>query len=157
MLIHLLALGLWLGGIVFFLVVMGPASRDAEPRIAAAALDRARVGLETASWCCIGLLLLTGMFNLFTRVAKSGVPVDGSYGVLLAVKLLIFVAMVAHHCLQAFKHAPALSILTTQLPQALHSWPEPLLSHWRRWFLFLKINAALAPIAVLLGVALAKT
>jgi hypothetical protein len=31
-----------------------------------------------------------------------------------------------------------------------------LLSQWRRWFLLLKINAALGPIVVLLGLALTQ-
>jgi hypothetical protein len=31
-----------------------------------------------------------------------------------------------------------------------------LLTHWRKWFLLLKINAALGPVVTLLGVALIK-
>jgi copper resistance protein D len=156
LLLHLIALALWLGGIVFFLIVLGPAVHDFEPAIAIPTLNQGRLGLEIASWSAIALLLVTGMFNLFTRVAGSGVAVDSSYGILLAVKLLVFAAMVAHHCLQVFKYAPAIARLTSALPQAISSWPEPLLFHWRRWFLLLKINAALGPIAVLLGLALTQ-
>jgi hypothetical protein len=47
--------------------------------------------------------------------------------------------------------------LTKQLPLNAIAWPEPLLSHWRRWFLLLKINAGLGPLAVLLGLALVKS
>ena len=156
LLIHLVALGLWLGGIVFFLVVLGPAVHELEPRIAVMTLNRGRVGLEVASWIAIGLLFLTGIFNLIAR-APAGPKVGESYGILLGIKLVVFGAMVAHHCLQVFKHAPAIARLTSTLPQAFPSWPEPLLAHWRRWFLLLKINAALGPIAVLLGLALAKS
>ena len=156
LLIHLVALALWLGGIVFFLVVLGPAVHELEPRIAVTTLNQGRLGLETASWIGIGLLLLTGIFNLLARARMDGASMSETYGILLAVKLFVFGAMVVHHCLQIFKYAPAISGLTAQLPKSMTAWPEPLLSHWRRWFFLLKINAALGPIAMLLGLALAK-
>jgi hypothetical protein len=62
-----------------------------------------------------------------------------------------------HHALQVFKYAPKIKSLTAQLPAYTDAWPEPLLTHWRKWFLLLKINAALGPVVVLLGLALAKT
>lgn len=156
-LIHLAALALWLGGMVFFLIVLGPAVRDLEPKIAVATLNQGRLGLETATWTAIGLLLLTGIFNLFARLSGSGGALGESYGILLGIKLFVFGAMVAHHCLQVFKYAPEIAKLTAALPPVLSAWPEPLLAHWRRWFLLLKINSALAPLAVLLGVSLADS
>jgi|SRR6185503_12053802 putative copper export protein len=155
LLIHLIALALWLGGIVFFLIVLGPAVHDLEPRIAITTLNQGRFGLETASWIAIGLLLFTGILNLVARPPAAGL--GESYGVLFGVKLFVFGAMVVHHCLQVFKYAPAIARLTAQVPQGETSWPEALLAHWRRWFLLLKINAALGPIAVLLGLALTHT
>ncbi|MGH7797608.1 MAG: hypothetical protein ACREQ2_22340 [Candidatus Binatia bacterium] len=157
LMVHLIALSLWLGGIVFFLVVLGPAVHQLEPRIAVTTLNQGRLGLETASWIAIGLLLLTGIFNLLARARVDGASMSESYGILLGIKLFVFGAMVAHHCLQVFKYAPAISGLNAQLPKTMTAWPEALLSHWRRWFLLLKINAALGPIAVLLGLALAKS
>jgi putative copper export protein len=156
LLIHLIALALWLGGIVFFLIVLGPAVYELEPRIAITTLNQGRLGLETASWIAIGLLLLTGMVNLLARAPQPGAEINESYRILLGVKLFVFGAMVVHHCLQVFKYAPAIARLTAALPQATASWPDALLSHWRRWFLLLKINAALGPIAVLLGLELAN-
>jgi len=70
--------------------------------------------------------------------------------------VFLFGAMLVHHCLQVFKYAPTIARLTEQLPQSFDAWPEPLLTYWRRWFLLLKINAALGPIVVLLGLALVK-
>jgi hypothetical protein len=66
----------------------------------------------------------------------------------------LFGTMVVHHSLQVFKHAPRIAALTAELPLNTTAWPEPLLSHWRRWFVLLKINAALGPVAVLFGLAL---
>lgn len=155
LLIHLVAQALWLGGIVFFLIVIGRAVHELEPKLAVQALNQARGGLELVSWIGIGLLLATGMFNLVLRAQAEAGPSPAS-GILLGVKLLLFAAMVVHHCLQVFKYAPLITRSSAQLPRDFSAWPEPLLSHWRRWFLLLKINAALAPIAVLLGLALTQ-
>jgi hypothetical protein len=139
---------------VFFLVVIGPATRHLDAKLAIRTLEQARAGFETASWIAIGLLLASGIVNLLLR-ATSRTPSDASYAILLAIKFIVFGVMIAHHCLQVFKHAPEITRLTGQVePISAEDWPEPLLSRWRRWFLLLKINAALAPIAVLLGLAL---
>lgn len=153
LLVHLVAAALWLGGIVFFLVVMGPAVQELESKIAIRTMNQGRIGLEIISWGGIGLLLLTGIFNLVARI-QAGATLDGAFGILLGIKLFLFVAMTVHHCLQVFKYAPQIAHLTGTLPPGTTGWPEPLLSHWRRWFLLLKINAALGPIAVLFGLTL---
>ena len=156
LMLHVIAIALWLGAMVFFLVVLGPAVYELEPRIAITTLNRGRIGLEFISWIAIGLLLLTGIFNLLARASAATIVIGETYAVILGVKLFFFAAMVVHHCLQVFKYAPAIADLTARLPHDLESWPEPLLSHWRRWFLLLKINAALGPLVVLLGLNLAK-
>src|SRR5262245_1499780 len=155
LLVHLLAMALWLGGIVFFLVVVGPAVQEMEPKIAIKTMNQSRIGLELISWIAIGLLLLTGILNLLAR-SQSGVVLNGSYLVILGIKLFLFGAMTMHHCLQVFKYSPRIDALTNDLAASVLVWPEPLLSHWRRWFLLLKINAALGPVVVLLGLALVK-
>jgi len=153
---HLIAIAMWLGPIVFFLVVSGPAVNELEPKLALRTMNRARAGLETVSWVAIGLVLLTGIANLFARLSVP--PMLGeSFAIVFGVKLFLFAAMLLHHCLQVFKYAPAIARLTEELPAGLDAWPEPLLSHWRRWFLLLKVNAALGPIVVLLGLALVKS
>ncbi|MGE5058030.1 MAG: hypothetical protein ACM3N3_02080, partial [Betaproteobacteria bacterium] len=72
-LIHIIAVALWVGAMVFFLVVLGPSVNALEPRIAIPALNRGRIGFETLSWIAIGLLLLTGVFNLLQRFSVSTV------------------------------------------------------------------------------------
>ena len=156
LLLHLIAIALWLGAIVFFLVVSGPAANGLEPRIAIKTMNQARIGLEWISWTAIALLLLTGIANLVLRNQAGAAPLGESYAILLGVKLFLFAAMALHHGLQVFKYAPRIAALTAEIKPSTVEWPEPLLSHWRRWFLLLKINAALGPIAVLLGLALVK-
>lgn len=155
--LHLVGIALWLGGIAFFLVVFGPAAHDLDPRIGMRTLNQGRISLEAVSWAGIALLLITGMINLTLRAQAMSAAPDPLYGIVLSVKLLLFVAMGVHHGLQVFKYAPKIASLTAQLPAGIDSWPEPLLTYWRKWFLLLKINAAIGPVVVLLGLALVKT
>jgi putative copper export protein len=157
LLLHLIANALWLGGIVYFLVVAGPAVQDEEvigAKIAIKTMNQSRIGLELVSWTAIALLLLTGITNLILR-SPNAAPGE-SYLVLLGVKLFFFGAMAMHHGLQVFKYGPRIAALTAEIQPNAIEWPEPLIEHWRRWFLLLKINAGLGPIAVLLGLALVK-
>ena len=48
-LIHIVAVALWVGAMVFFLVVLGPSVNALEPRIAIRTLNRGRIGFETIS------------------------------------------------------------------------------------------------------------
>jgi uncharacterized membrane protein len=153
---HLFGLALWLGGIAFFLVVFGPAVHDLQPSLGIRTLNHGRLSLEAISWVGIGLLLVSGIINLILRNSEPGATTSHFYTIALALKLFLFVAMVVHHCLQVFKYGPKIASLTADLPAATDSWPEPLLTHWRKWFLLLKINAALGPVVTLLGVALIK-
>ena len=153
---HLFGLALWLGGIAFFLVVFGPAVHNLQPGLGLRTLNHGRFSLEAMSWVGIGLLLVSGIINLILRNQEPSTPQDNFYTIALAVKLFLFVAMVVHHCLQVFKYGPKIASLTADLPAVSDSWPEPLLTHWRKWFLLLKINAALGPVVTLLGIALIK-
>ena len=155
LLVHLVAFAMWIGAMVFFLIVMGPAVHEMEPNIAIHTMNRGRIGLEALSWIGIGLLLVTGIANFAlhnTAAATSG----SAYRVLLGGKLFVFMAMTVHHCLQVFKYAPSIARQTAALDSSATVWPEALLSDWRRWFMLLKLNAGLGPVAVLLGLALTK-
>jgi len=156
LMLHLIAIALWLGGIVFFLVVSGPAVYELEPHIAIKTMNQGRIGLERISWTAIALLLLTGIINLVLSTQTAAAPVGQSYIILLCAKLFLFGAMALHHSLQVFKYAPRIAALTAEIKPSNIEWPEPLLSQWRRWFLLLKINASLGPLVVLLGLALVK-
>jgi hypothetical protein len=118
-------------------------------------MDRGRIGLEAISWIGIGILFVTGIANLILRNSAIASQ-SGAYMVLLGGKLFIFIAMIVHHCLQVFKYAPRIAQQTATLDSSATVWPEALLSDWRRWFMLLKLNAGLGPLAVLLGLALAK-
>jgi len=93
LLIHFIALSLWLGGILFFLVVFGPAVHELRPGIAIRTLDRGRISLEGVSWAAIGFLLVTGIINLILRDQAASAPRGEFYTIILAIKLFLFFAM----------------------------------------------------------------
>jgi uncharacterized membrane protein len=154
---HLLAAALWLGGITFFLVVFAPAVHELKPGIGIRALNEGRKALEALSWAGIALIVVTGITNLILRNRISGGNLGQDYMIILSIKIVVFIAMLVHHSLQVFKYGPKILALTAQVSSDTSSWPEPLHSDWRKWFMLLKINAALGPVAILLGVALIKS
>ena len=155
--LHLFSLALWIGGITFFLFAFGPAVRTMAPATGVQVLDKGRRSLQTLSWIAINLLLISGFFNLIFRGAEGGFQLGSLYYSILAIKLFLFLAMIFHHFLQAFKYAPEIASLTAQTRQDVQAWPEPLLAHWKRWFLLLKINATLGVVVLLLGLALPRS
>lgn len=155
--LHVISLAVWIGGIGFFLFVFAPGAHSLPAGPAIRVLDNGRKSLQTLSWIAINLILITGVLNLVARGAATGFQFGPGYYPILAIKLFLFLAMVFHHSLQAFKYAPLLASLTSQATPELQSWPEPLLSLWTKWFTLLKINAALGLIVLFLGLALARS
>ena len=156
LLLHLLAVAFWIGGITFFLIVFAPAVHDMEPGIGMRALNRGRVALEAIAWVAVAILLLSGIAAFILRLQATGTAIPTSYTILLSVKIFLFLAMLVHHCLQVFKYGPTIASLTAELPPRTQSWPEPLLSHWRKWFLLLKINSVMGLVAVVLALTLGR-
>lgn len=154
--LHLLSMALWIGSISFFLIVFGPAVHSLPPGTGMRALDQGRKRFETLSWIAIGLLLITGVLNFIFRATAPGFNPSVGYYSVFGVKLFLFFAMTLHHCLQAFKYGPRIASFTAEARQELESWPEPLLSHWKKWFVLLKINATLGAIVILFGLVLTR-
>lgn len=157
LLLHLLALALWLGGIAFFLAAFGPALNDLKAGPAIRSLNQGRMAFEGVAWIGITLLMITGGVNLVLRSQVTGAHLGRTYMILLAVKLFLFVAMLVHHTLQVFKYGPKIAALSGEAPADSAAWPEPLRALWRRWFMLLKLNAGLGLVAMLLGVLLMES
>jgi len=150
----MISFALWIGTILCFLFVFAPAVRSLPPRTGIELLNRGRHGFQTLSWIVIALLLITGIVNFFFSGRAAGLTFGSTYSLVLAMKLFLFLAMVLHHCLQALKYAPRIDSLTAQTSPETSNWPEPLLGHWQRWFLLLKINGTIGPLVLLLALAL---
>ena len=94
---HVVAAGVWVGGSVTYLLVLLPAYRaaGASPELSArsAALFRRLVNL------CIGVLLVSGVYLVFDRLASAGTGV--AYVVVLAVKVAAALGMIGLALVQA--------------------------------------------------------
>lgn len=154
--LHLASLILWLGSMVFFLVVFAPAVNQLEAGAAVRALDHGRRRLEALGWAGIGALVITGVANLMW--APTSEPGAGEFYVIgFAIKMILFGAMIYHQALQAFKYGPAIAAMTRATPEGALSWPEPLRAQWQKWLTLLKINATLGPVATVMGLVLLKS
>ena len=73
------------------------------------ALNQGRLALEGVAWTGIALVMITGVVNLILRSQATGAHLGRTYMILLAIKLFLFVAMLAHHILQVFDLDPRIS------------------------------------------------
>ena len=87
--IHVLAGGVWVGGSLMYLLVIGPAFRLTKPAPEVSA-QVARLFRQLVN-ICIGALLLTGVYLIFDRI--SLVTIGAAYLVVLVVKVLAALAM----------------------------------------------------------------
>ena len=154
--LHLASLILWLGSMVFFLVVFAPAVNQLEAGTAVRVLDRGRKHFEALSWAGISGLVVTGIVNLILR-QTSGPGAGEFYALGLAIKMILFGAMIYHQALQTFKSGPVIAAMTKTTPEDALSWPEPLSAQWQKWLTLLKINATLGPIGTVMGLVLLKS
>lgn len=94
---HTVAGGIWVGGSILYMSVILPGLRlgGAGPQVAAqvATLFRRLVNV------CIGVLLLSGMYLVFDRLAAT--TVGATYVIVLAVKIVAALAMIILATLQA--------------------------------------------------------
>src|SRR5436190_11214552 len=104
--LHILAAATWIGGMLFLVFVIIPVTRQPEYRGAAAGLIQ-QMGwrFRWVGWICLGLLLLSGLFNLASRDYSlddvwSGRLWQGPFGHTLVIKLslvaLIFLSSAVH-------------------------------------------------------------
>jgi uncharacterized membrane protein len=150
--LHVLAAMVWTGALAFFGVAFAPAARSLAPEEAIAAFERGRRALQTLSWIAIQILLLTGALNVYFRL-HAGDP-GAFYLWTLAVKVLLFGAMVFHQSLQAFKYGPRIAA-AAECGETQAASPT-LRENLTRWTALLNINTAIGLVVLLLGIFLGR-
>jgi copper resistance protein D len=153
--VHILASFLWLGGMFFLAVVGAPVLRQVQPAELRARLF-AELGyrFRTAGWAAIGVLLVTGVLNLYLsgllRWERLSDPVfwGSPYGRALAWKLGAVVVMVAVSAVHDFIHGPAASRLVPGSPEALRARRQ---ASWMA-----RLNALVGLVLVIAAVRLAR-
>jgi putative copper resistance protein D len=105
---HLLAAGLWLGGLVPLAWVLRQARRQPGDFAISVGRDTLR-NFSHMGYVAVALIALTGAINTLLLVGSLDAMFDTSYGRLLAFKILLFLAMVVVALINRFRLAPRIS------------------------------------------------
>jgi putative copper resistance protein D len=155
--LHLVAAAVWVGGMVFLVLVVVPITRRLEPRgLAVSLIAQSGRRFRRVGWGCLGILLVSGAFNLGSRGfgwedVVSGHIFTGAFGHVLGMKLLlVFIALVLSAVHDFFVGPRA-----TAAAQAAPGSPEA--TRLRRWASWLgRLNLLLALAAIALAVTLVR-
>ncbi len=155
--LHILSMTIWLGGMIFLVLVLVPVTRRPEHRGQAASLIHwVGVRFRWVGWICLSLLVVSGVLNVGYRGFTwadlwSGRLWQGPFGRALGVKLLLVAAILLLSAVHDFFIGPRATALwrtNPGSPQALR------LRRQATWIG--RINLLLALIVVALGVILVR-
>jgi uncharacterized membrane protein len=153
--LHLLAALVWLGGMFFFALVGAPLLRTVEPPgLRGRLFHLIGVRFRTVGWACIGVLLATGVLNLWFRGQASREVLGAAsfwaspYGRALGAKLAAVTAMVLVSAFHDFVDGPRSVRLAPGSPEAARAR--------RRAALLGRLNALIGVLVVILAVRLAR-
>ncbi len=122
--LHLLALSLWLGHMVVWSLITGPALKKLEPAATAELLRERSLAMGGLGWPALAVLLLTGLYLLDQRGLGPLAAVLGEGGTALQVKLVAVLGMIVYQAVFGHRRAPlaiyanialALVVLTSSL------------------------------------------
>lgn len=155
--LHICAAAVWIGGMVFFVIVLVPLLRQPELRgRSGSILHWIGIRFRTVGWVSFGVLIATGIFNLYVR----GVRFDdlfsksfwsSDFGSVLAVKLVLVAAILILSALHDFVIGPRATRLLRECPGSVHATR---LRGTARWIG--RANLLLALAVVALAVALVR-
>lgn len=98
--IHILSAMVWIGGMLFLVLVVVPWLRSGAAVDASRFLRETGVRFRNVGWACFGLLLATGTYNLYVRGVRFASFTDdrwlaSSYGKVIVLKLTAFAIVLA--------------------------------------------------------------
>ena len=155
--LHILAGAIWIGGMVFVALVLVPVIRQPENQgIAASLVQVTGRRFRSVGWSCLILLLLTGAVNLFYRgfsVSElwSAELWQSPFGLVLALKLFLFGAVLALSCVHDFSIGPRATALWRKEPASAEAGRLRRQASWIG-----RVNLLLALAIVALGIMLAR-
>lgn len=104
---HLMTAAAWLGGLMPLLLLFRATLQQDSPSLWRG-LQTATQRFSTVGVVCVGTLLATGVVNAWTLLPSVAALRDTSYGELLVVKILLFVAMVGAAAINRLRLTPRL-------------------------------------------------
>ena len=121
--LHIMAAAVWIGGSIFLAAVLIPAIRRPELGSMAALLIRVTAyRFRWIGWICFAVFFVTGLFNLSHRglLSPALLRLDfwlGSFGAVLAIKLSMFLGIVAISVVHDFFIGPRATVAWQADPQ----------------------------------------
>jgi putative copper resistance protein D len=106
-LLHLVAAGAWLGGLLPLSLLFVLAIRQTDPSLAST-LQVATRRFSTLGLLSVGTLLATGLVNMWMLAGSLPALLETDYGRLLLLKIALFVAMVAIASINRLRLTPGL-------------------------------------------------
>ncbi len=154
--VHILAATVWIGGMLFLVLVVVPWLRQGHRANAAEFLRETGTRFRNVAWACFFIVLATGTFNLWYRgVRLSDFTrtewLSSALGTVTLLKLAVFALVVAISAIHDFVVGPRATAAIAKGPRA----PEAQL--WRRRASLLgRLNVILALALVAAGVMLVR-
>ncbi len=152
--LHMLATVTWIGSLVAMsFLVMPAATKTLKPVEQLAFLTAMQTRLEPIAWFSMGLLFVTGLFQLSTNPHYNGfLSVSGQWSIAILVKHSLAVIMVVVSAILTWEVLPA---IRRGLMRAGKADPAELVRLQRKETLLLRLNLILA-LLILAATALAR-
>jgi len=155
-LIHILAATVWIGGMLFLVLVVVPWLRQGDRANAAVFLRETGTRFRNIGWTCFGILLVTGTFNLWVRGVRfsdfiSAEWLSSPFGKTVVVKLVAFAIVLMVSLIHDFVLGPRATAIIAAAPRS----PEAQIAR-RHASLLARVNVVLALILVAAGVMLVR-
>lgn len=152
--LHMLATVAWIGSLVAISLLVLPAVKQTlKPLDQLAFISAMQKRLEPIAWFSMGLLVLTGLFQLSANPHYNGfLSTSGQWSLAILVKHSLGVVMVVVSAIQTWEVLPAIQ---RGLLRAERADPEELARLQRKETLLLRINLLLA-VLILAATALAR-
>ena len=152
--LHLTVAVIWLGGMFFMTLVLLPMWHStSSPKEFSGIIERTVKRFQTISWEAVGIIFLTGIFNLTNAGLAREFNFSATYLHIIIAKLLLLVAIVANQSFQSYSILPKLA--------SAPSWDDKLpansdsFDRLRKKTMFLSIlNLILAGSVIYLGLGL---
>lgn len=107
--LHILAAVAWVGGMIFLTLVVVPVERGIEdPRLRYDLVNKVGIRFKYLGWGSIGILTITGLYNLFQKISTWDDLVSTGYGRTLLLKLVFVSIMFSLSALHDFFLGPKL-------------------------------------------------
>lgn len=155
--LHIMAAIVWVGGTVFFVVVLVPAIRRPEfGGIASALIRFTALRFRWVGWVCFGIFVVTGVVNLMARgiglrELRETIFWQGSFGRTLAIKLILVAAILLISAFHDFFLGPRAAAAWEADPASAET-----LRLRRQAVQLGRLNLLLALLVIMLGVMLVR-